>query len=111
MTKTDKIFFNKKNKITPFEFDEEVAEVFDDMLNRSIPGYQVLQEVISNFIIEYYCKGSYIYDLGCSTGNTILGLYKNMPGSSSIDYAIRAVDKSPEMIEKAKEKCSRYNVQ
>ena len=111
MNKTDKIFLTKKNKITPFNFNGEVAEVFDDMLNRSIPGYQDLQDIISKFIMEYYRKNTYIYDLGCSTGNTILELFKNMPEGLSCDYLLKAVDKSEEMLQRAREKCCKYNVE
>lgn len=32
--------FNEKMKIEDFQFDENVARVFDDMLHRSIPFYE-----------------------------------------------------------------------
>jgi len=59
-----------------FEFDEEVASVFDDMLNRSVPFYKEnlnLQiEILHNFLNE----NDKVIDLGSSTGTFLIELSK-----------------------------------
>lgn len=52
-------------------FDEEVTAVFDNMLERSIPQYEAMRELVKNIGFEYAKIGSYIVDLGCSNGNAI----------------------------------------
>ena len=42
-TMVDKVF--EKSITKQFEFDEEVASVFDDMLNRSVPYYKEMQRL------------------------------------------------------------------
>ncbi len=44
---TDKVF--EKSITKQFEFDEEVAAVFDDMLGRSVPFYKEMQRLTINF--------------------------------------------------------------
>ncbi|MCP4880763.1 MAG: carboxy-S-adenosyl-L-methionine synthase CmoA, partial [Gammaproteobacteria bacterium] len=37
----------------PFEFNAQVADVFDNMIQRSVPGYAFLLEVISVLAQRY----------------------------------------------------------
>ncbi|SDU21104.1 carboxy-S-adenosyl-L-methionine synthase CmoA [Desulfobacula phenolica] len=97
----DKVFAEKKNKVKPFEFNKEVADVFDDMLNRSVPLYMESIERQSKLTAQYYQAGSRIYDLGCSHGNLgilILNQLKERP------FSMVAVDSSKPMIEKYKKR-------
>jgi len=66
----DKVFKNPIEK--QFEFDEKVASVFDDMLERSIPFYKEVIELICKLIDKEVDEDSLIVDLGCSTANTLL---------------------------------------
>ncbi|MGH6802721.1 MAG: carboxy-S-adenosyl-L-methionine synthase CmoA [Methyloceanibacter sp.] len=66
--------YRKPRPVADFEFDESVASVFDDMLNRSVPFYQEIQRMIAEMATDFATEGSNIYDLGCSTGNTLLSL-------------------------------------
>ena len=50
-----------------FVFDENVASVFEDMINRSVPGYSTIIAMISVLAEEYYQDRSRIYDLGCAS--------------------------------------------
>ncbi len=43
----DKVF--EKSITKQFEFDEEVASVFDDMLDRSVPFYKEMLRLTTNF--------------------------------------------------------------
>ena len=66
--------YRELRPVADFEFDEAVASVFDDMLNRSVPFYQEIQRMIAEMATDFATEGSNIYDLGCSTGNTLLSL-------------------------------------
>ena len=35
----DQLYRNRKDPVPPFEFNAEVAGVFDDMIHRSVPMY------------------------------------------------------------------------
>ncbi len=97
----DTVFAEKKNKVNPFEFNKEVADVFDDMLNRSVPLYTESIERQSQLTAQYYQADSRIYDLGCSHGNLgmlILNHLKERP------FSMVAVDSSKPMIEKYKKR-------
>lgn len=95
--KIDKVFALKKEKTRPFEFNKEVAKVFDDMLNRSVPFYSESIKRQSQLALEYYQDGSRIYDLGCSHGN--IGLLI-MDQFKDRKFSMVAVDSSRPMIEK-----------
>jgi len=63
-----------KDEITPngrWEFDTDVAEVFDDMLERSIPQYSVMREAVLQVARPFQQTGTDIVDLGCSRGGAI----------------------------------------
>jgi len=96
--------FNKKAQVTDFKFGKEVAVVFDDMLERSVPFYAETQRMISEMAADFAVEGTNIYDLGCSTGTTMLNL----------DAAIRpqvkfiGVDNSPEMLDRCRAKLKQH---
>ena len=80
-----------------FVFDEKVANVFEDMINRSVPGYSTIIAMIGVLAERYYQENTTIYDLGCSLGGaTFAAAYQ----VSCSDYSIVAVDNSPAMIDK-----------
>jgi len=94
----DKIFQEDPQKWGGFQFDEKVTRVFDDMLNRSIPQYQELQQMIMDLVDIFYQKNSTIYDLGCSLG-TLMGKI-HLTFGDRITRQV-GIDNSPSMIEKA----------
>ncbi|CRF40703.1 carboxy-S-adenosyl-L-methionine synthase CmoA [Helicobacter ailurogastricus] len=85
-----------------FEFDSQVAGMFDDMLERSIPYYQETLKLASHFIAQDL-EGA-LYDLGCSTGNFLAAL------APLVDTPLVGIDNSPSMLEKAQEKLSAPHV-
>ena len=102
----DQVFAGKKLKTQPFEFNQEVARVFDDMLNRSVPFYQESIRRQSQLTAQFYQPGTRIYDLGCSHGNLgmmILGQLKEKP------FKMVAVDSSKPMIEKYAKRLEKYD--
>ncbi len=96
----------KKQKIeSDFVFNKEVAQIFDDMLNRSIPHYREVIDLISQILNRYLPPNPAIYDLGCSTGNTLIYLAGALKEKKP---NLTGFDNSSDMIEKAKEKAKAY---
>ena len=97
----DKVFNKPIEK--QFEFDEEVASVFDDMLNRSVPFYKEnlhLQiDMLKNFLEEY----DKVIDLGSSTGTFLIELAKKKPNLKLI-----GIDNSNAMIKRAQNKAKAF---
>ena len=100
----DDIFLDK-NSPTKFEFDSGVAEVFDDMLERSVPLYRECQNLTVNWCKRLATSDKYIYDLGCSTGSLLLLLTKSISTLLPRVHLI-GVDNSAAMINKARNKLS-----
>ncbi|HQU32586.1 MAG TPA: hypothetical protein PLA96_13950, partial [Candidatus Brocadia sapporoensis] len=70
----DEIFRENLTTIADFNFGKKVVSVFDDMLDRSVPFYQEIQRMLVEMASEFAVEGTNIYDLGCSTGTTLLNL-------------------------------------
>jgi tRNA (cmo5U34)-methyltransferase len=86
-----------------WEFNGEVVNVFEDMLNRSIPGIENLRYDISKIISKVIPLGGCILDIGCSDGQQIESIQRL--NSPSMPLKIYGVDNSREMIQKAVERC------
>ncbi|HAR63884.1 MAG: hypothetical protein DKM50_11340 [Candidatus Margulisiibacteriota bacterium] len=106
MDNIDKIYQEKKDKIEPFAFNKQTSAIFDNMAKRSIPLYNELQVIIAKIIVASYKPETYFYDIGCSTGNTIIELFKH----TNNHIKIIAIDNSKEMIEIAKSKCAMLTI-
>ena len=89
--------FRKRKSQSDFVFDEQVADVFDDMVVRSIPGYETIVSTIGDFTKKYYRSNSNIYDLGCSLGGVTFEICKKL---REIDFNLVAIDNSEAMIER-----------
>lgn len=100
----DKVFEKPIEK--QFEFDENVASVFDDMLDRSIPFYAEVLRLICDFCLKYTNENETILDLGCSTANTLLAISKK----SSYKLNLIGIDNSDAMIKRANQKAKAYGV-
>src|SRR5271169_5527329 len=70
----DQLFRTTAARAADFEFNEDVAQVFDDMLVRSIPMYLEQQEMIRELASKFWTPGTTIYDLGCSTATTLCNI-------------------------------------
>lgn len=100
----DRVFSEPISK--QFEFDENVALVFDDMLNRSVPFYQETLDLTIFYISELLEEGATVMDLGCSTANTLINLAKRTPKN----FRLIGIDNSPAMIRQAKSKAEAFGV-
>ena len=89
--------FSQANDLVDFTFDANVANVFDDMVRRSVPGYQSMIEMIGLCVKTYGQDHTNYYDLGTSTGATAVAIGVNNIHQNT---QIIAVDNSPSMIDK-----------
>ena len=96
----DKIFNKPIQK--QFEFDEEVASVFDDMLNRSVPFYKENLKLQIDILKNFLQKDDLVIDLGSSTGTFLIELTKK------VDIKAIGLDNSPAMIKRAKNKAKAF---
>ncbi len=55
----------------PWQFDQQVADVFDDMLQRSIPQYNAMRMVVFEVGSRFVQPGTAIVDMGCSRGEAL----------------------------------------
>jgi tRNA (cmo5U34)-methyltransferase len=101
----DQLFNDPDGQQGDFQFTAKVAEVFDDMLERSIPFYNEIIDMSAQLIKQFVPAKGRIYDLGCSTGATVLGLARR---TEDLQYAFTGVDNSSAMIEKAVLKAEMY---
>ena len=83
-----------------FVFDDAVASVFPDMLNRSIPGYAASLRAIETLARKHVKPNTRCYDLGCSLGAATLAIAK---GSRFDSCRITAVDSAPAMVARCRE--------
>ncbi len=92
----DRIFADPSRKVSDFSFNAETAEVFEDMLDRSVPGYREIQRMICELASDFAVDGTNVYDLGCSTGTTIRNL-------DAVPQQVRfvGVDSSQAMLDRA----------
>jgi tRNA (cmo5U34)-methyltransferase len=81
--------------VPPFEFDAQVADVFDDMIHRSVPFYSEIVDRQVQLIRRFYQPGTVVFDLGCSNGNLGVRLGRYMGGRP---YTMVAVDSSAPML-------------
>jgi tRNA (cmo5U34)-methyltransferase len=96
--KRDKIFEGEIKKPSDFKFGATVANVFDDMVDRSVPFYGEIQCMIAELSANHAQQGTNVYDLGCSTGATMIGMHTTMPA----DIPFIGIDDSPEMLDKCR---------
>jgi tRNA (cmo5U34)-methyltransferase len=96
----DEVFKNEIEKASDFKFSANVANVFDDMVNRSVPFYGEIQRMMAELTADQAREGADVYDLGCSTGTTMIG----MDTMVKKDIRFVGIDDSPEMLDKCKSK-------
>ncbi len=60
----DKLFAKPLENVTDFVFDTMVADVFQDMVERSIPGYQTIINHTGELADRFVQMNTNCYDLG-----------------------------------------------
>ena len=101
--KKDEVFNKPIEK--QFEFDAEVAAVFDDMLQRSVPFYTEAMQLTQRFAKNYLREGGLVYDLGCSTASTLLDVERSL----EVEARLVGLDNAPSMLDQARKKIIAFN--
>jgi tRNA (cmo5U34)-methyltransferase len=99
----DNIFADGDFNSGSFRFNEDVAYVFDDMANRSIPYYKEVIQLTAEIANSLVPENGQVYDIGCSTGNTLIFLAKTLKDKP---IKLTGYDPSEAMVSKALEKAS-----
>lgn len=102
----DTIFSAPIEKLGDFTFDESVAEVFPDMIQRSVPGYSNIITAIGMLAQRFVTENSNVYDLGCSRGAGILSIRRNLKTSQ---VRIIGIDNSQPMVERCRTHINAYH--
>jgi tRNA (cmo5U34)-methyltransferase len=97
MSGQDKVFREEK-RAEDFKFGANVVSVFDDMVTRSVPFYLEMQRMMTEIAADFAVPGTNVYDLGCSTGTTLINLDRVLPD----DVNFVGIDDSNEMLIKCK---------
>lgn len=95
----DKIYSKPRKKISKFVFDRKVANVFDDMISRSVPGYSDIIQMCGVLGAQFIQPRTRVYDLGCSLGAASKSVLRAVPNQV---YELIALDPSSAMLLKAK---------
>lgn len=103
MSARDDVYRDPRHQLVDFAFDDRVADVFPDMIRRSVPGYETVVPITGLLAARALAQVSggttRGYDLGCSLGATALATARNLRHREA---EIVAVDNAPAMIERAR---------
>lgn len=102
----DTLFSAPIANIGDFTFDENVAEVFPDMIQRSVPGYSNIITAIGMLANRFVTEDSQVYDLGCSRGAATLAMRRNIKQQN---VKIIGVDNSQPMVERCRQHLQAYH--
>lgn len=100
-SKKDDIYLQRRTRPGDFVFDETVAGVFEDMIERSVPGYEAVHRLLRVVARKFVTKGSSVYDLGCSLGAASFSVCQAVPQAC---VNVIAVDNSEAMIHRLQQK-------
>lgn len=95
MAERDNLFSRPLGAVADFVFDDNVVNVFPDMIKRSVPGYETIIAMTGTLAEKYVIPGSRCYDLGSSLGASTLAVARN---TRERNKSLVAVDNSPAMI-------------
>ena len=102
----DDIFTSEEGASSAFAFDDKVAAVFDDMLNRSVPFYGEQQKLITEIARRFWIPDTPVVDMGCSLGTTLLNIASELKAVETFigfDNSQAMIDKALVNIDKAQE--------
>ena len=95
----DELFAEPLTQTGLFTFNESVAGVFPDMINRSVPGYATVIAMTGVLAAQHARPDSAIYDLGCSWGASLLSVARKIDHPSC---QLIGIDNSEAMVKRAR---------
>ena len=100
----DKIYATPLDKTVGFVFDKNVVDVFPDMINRSVPGYSTIINLIGVLAEQYARPSTRLYDLGCSLGAASLSMRHRLTTDAceiiSVDNASAMIERLDKILER-----------
>ena len=96
----DTLYSNPLGDVARFAFDQQVVDVFPDMIKRSVPGYATIINMIGNLAGIYVKPNTRAYDLGCSLGAATLAIRH---GIRHEGCEIIGIDNSQAMIQRCQQ--------
>ena len=99
--KRDELYRSPLSEVGDFVFNEKVADVFEDMARRSIPGYQTIINLIGVIVASHLKEQGVVNDLGCSLGALSRQILNSISREARVE--IIGIDNSPAMIDRARE--------
>lgn len=90
--------------VAKWAFDDEVTRVFDDMLARSIPQYDVMRQAVFGVACGHVQPKTSIVDLGCSRGEALAPFVERF-GAQNRYIGVEA---SPPMLKAVRERFRGY---
>lgn len=99
MSERDTLFSTPVSRLGDWTFDERVAEVFPDMIQRSVPGYSSILAMTGMLAARFVRPASQVYDLGCALGAATLAIRRNIQYDNC---KIIAVDNSAAMVSRCR---------
>jgi len=99
----DTVYSFPQDSVDAFAFDARVADVFENMISRSVPGYGLNLEFIGLLTENFATPGSNCYDLGCSLGASTLMIRRHAPAGCHVI----GIDNSGAMVERCRANVAR----
>jgi tRNA (cmo5U34)-methyltransferase len=95
----DDLYTRRETLPGSFRFDQQVVDVFPDMIDRSVPGYSLIVPMIGQLARRYVQPGSSVHDLGCSLGAVTLAIRAGLAGRADLEgVRLVATDNSAAMM-------------
>lgn len=102
----DQVYRDERRTVGDFCFDRAIAQVFDDMVSRSVPFYGEIQRMTVELARDFAAPDTAVYDLGCSSGTTLVNLHR------ALDPSVRfiGIDNSQAMLDECRAKLTSEHV-
>ena len=97
--------FDNTQQVVDFAFDDAVADVFPDMIRRSVPGYETVISLLGVLAQQYAQDNTNVYDLGCSLGAATLSMHRQ---TRTLNLKYICVDNSEAMVKRCDSRLTRH---
>ena len=104
-TAKDALFSTPQSQLVDFAFTDAVADVFPDMIRRSVPGYDAVISLLGVIARQYIQPDSRVYDLGSSLGASTLSMAQQVR-DRRVDFI--CVDNSSAMTQRCEKVLQRH---